>query len=818
MKFVCPLTCVIAGFHCILKTTLERGLEQYVTEPTHTSGNVLDLILCDREGLINSVRTLGRLGKSDHEMIAFEVKVEPKRAGTQRPSLNYAKANFSKMRTTLAGEDWREMDGKDVNGMWMCMKEKIQGLIENNTPIKKPRKNSSPPWMSNDIRRSIAAKRKAWRKWKETGRVRDEETYREMEKETKKNIRRRKNEWERRVVDKRNTNPKLFYLQINRARKTRDGVAPLHDNEGGIIVEPQKQAEALNRYYAQVFTRCDVPPPAPRQRTEAKISEIDITKAKVMAAIDGLKRHAAPGPDEIPPCIFHELKEEMAEPLVKLYRKSMTTGKIPDEWREATVVPIYKQKGSRSDPGNYRPVSLTNVAGKLLERVVKNELTAHVESNGLMSESQHGFRAGRSVQTNMIDFLNKTTKWLDEGRSFDVVYMDFAKAFDKVCHRRLLVKLEECGIIGEALRWLEDWLSERRQRVRVGGEYSTWEDVISSVLQGSVLGGLLFNIFVDDVDDLGVDDAAEDESSMTASGKFADDTKVARVIENQSDVNRMQEMINALSKWAKKWAMSFNAGKCKVMHFGTRNPRAKYVMDGVELGETVEERDLGIQVVDTLKPARQCAIAAKAAHFALSQIQRSFHFRRTKDLVPLYKTFVRPRLEFGVAAWNPWTEADIQCLEAVQKRLIRLLSDVAGENYEEKLQMAGLTTLKDRRERGDAIEVFKTLKRMNNINAERWFKVVGEDARPLRSNTLVDEGAEVRKENVLEIERCSLEIGKNFFVVRAAKVWNEVPEEVKKATSLNGFKNAYDAWRAKEPFTNTNPNEAARIDEHDNGN
>ena len=803
-----------------LKATLERGLEQHVVESTHVSGNVLDLILCDREGLIDSVRALGRLGKSDHEMIAFEVKVDPKRAGRQRASLNYAKANFSKMRTALAGEEWNEMDGMDVNGMWIFVKERIQRLIERDTPVKKPRKNSRPPWMNSEILRSIAAKRRAWKKWKESGREGDGDAYRAKDKETKKMIRKRKNEWERRVVEKRVINPKLFYSHINRARKTRDSVAPLKNDEGQIIVEPQKQADVLNRYYAQVFTRSDVAPPDPRRKTEAKIEKIVVTKLKVMAAIDGLKRDAAPGPDEIPPCVFHELKEELAEPLVKLFRKSMETCRIPDEWRDATIVPIYKQKGSRTDPGNYRPVSLTSVAGKLLERVVKNELTTHVESNGLMSESQHGFRSGRSVQTNMIDFLNKTTKWLDEGRSFDVVYMDFAKAFDKVCHRRLLVKLEEFGILGEVLNWLEDWLSGRRQQVRVEGEYSSWEDVISSVLQGSVLGGLLFNIFVDDVDDLDVvEDVVEDESSLMASGKFADDTKVARVTENQADVDRMQEIINSLSKWADKWAMSFNASKCKVMHFGTRNPRARYVMNGVELGETVEERDLGIQIVNTLKPSRQCAIAAKTAHFALSQIQRAFHFRRARDLVPLYKTFVRPRLEFGIAAWNPWTEADIQCLEAVQKRLVRLLSDVTGESYEEKLRVAGLTTLRDRRERGDAIEVFKTLKRMNNIDVDRWFKVVGESARPLRSNTLVEGGDEVRKENVLEIERCNLEIRKNFFVVRAAKTWNEIPEEVKKATSLNGFKNAYDAWRVKKSCTNTNPNEdAAREDEHDNGN
>ena len=608
-------------------------------------------------------------------------------------------------------------------------------------------------------------------------------------------IRRRKNGWERSIVDQRKTNPKLFYSQINRARKCRDKVAPLQDENGEITVDPKRQADILNRYYAGVFTRCSEEPPTPRRTLETKLEKIEITKEKVLAAISGIKQDAAPGPDEIPPKVIYELREELAGPMTSLFRKSMETTKIPDEWRDATIAPIFKQKGSRSDPGNYRPVSLTNVVGKIMERIVKNELTAHIEMNRLMSDSQHGFRSGRSVQTNMVDFLNSTTKWIDEGRSFDVVYLDFSKAFDKVCHRRLLVKLMEWGVMGEVLQWIGDWLSGRRQCVRVEGEYSSWEDVISSVLQGSVLGGILFNIFIDDIDET-VDKQAL-ITKLAAIAKFADDTKVARVTETEHDAQEMQKIIDGLSRWAKKWGMEFNAGKCKVMHFGNHNPRAKYFMDGLELGESSEERDLGIRIADTLKPSRQCAVAAKAAHFSLSQIQRSFHFRRKRDLVPLYKTFVRPRLEFGVAAWCPWTETDIQCLESVQRRLVRLLSDVTGKGYEEKLRDAGLTTLKERRERGDAIEVFKTLRHINNVEAERWFQVIGEDARPLRSNTCIGEDGERRKEHVLEVERSSLEIRRNFFVVRAAKAWNEIPEKVKEATTTNCFKNRYDSWRMR---------------------
>ena len=778
-----------------LAAIVERGLEQHVEEATHISGNVLDLILSDGEGMISKVRTMGRLGKSDHETIMFHMSIDAEKTAELRPYFDHRRAKYGKMREVLATEKWDELEDMDVNEMWAHIKNKLLGLMQAFTPLRNPKKGRKPPWMNRELKKKIEDKRRAWKKWKETGRERDGEEYRRKEKETKKMIKNRKNGWEKTILENRKTNPKLFFTQINRARKTRDKIAPLQ-SENGTVFEPKEKAETLNTYYAKVFTRSNVEPPTPRMRTTERLEKITITKDKVETVISLLKEDAAPGPDGIPPRLIRELRNELNGPLTKLFTASMTTRKIPDEWREASITPIYKQKGAKSDPGNYRPVSLTNVVGKLLERIVKNEIEHHLESNKLMSESQHGFRAGRSVQTNMVDFLNTTTKWLDEGRSFDVVYLDFAKAFDKVCHRRLLVKLEERGILGDVLMWLKDWLSGRRQRVRVDGEYSSFEDVLSSVLQGSVLGGILFNIYVDDIDDAVVDQI------LTAMAKFADDTKVARVVETEEDAAAMQRIIDELSRWAKTWEMSFNAEKCKIMHLGNRNPQAKYVMDGVELGTTTEERDLGIRITNTMKPSRQCAVAAKSANFALSQIQRSFHFRRKRDLVPLYKTFVRPKLEFGVAAWNPWTEADKKEIEKVQQRLIRMLSDATGDSYEEKLKDAGLTTLRDRRERGDGIEVFKTLRNINNVEESRWFRRLRDEARPLRSNTAVENGDEKRRE-VLEIENAKLEVRRNFFVVRAAKTWNELPDRIKNQRTLNGFKNAYDAWKQNKESKNT---------------
>ena len=354
------------------------------------------------------------------------------------------------------------------------------------------------------------------------------------------------------------------------------------------------------------------------------------------------------------------------------------------------------------------------------------------------------------------------------------------------------------------LKWIEDWLKGRRQRVRVEEEFSDWIEVLSSVVQGSVLGGILFDIFIDDID------MAALEAYVW---KFADDTKAAKVIETEEDGKQMQVIIDSLSAWADKWGMAFNVNKCKVLHVGRTNPKFQYYLNGEAVEAVKDEKDLGVFIEDNMKPTKQCAAAAKAANFALGQIQRSFHYRKKENLVPLYKTFVRPRLEHAVAAWSPWLESDIKCLEKIQERLIKMLSDVRGDSYEDKLKDAGLTTLKERRARGDAIQTFKVLKGFSHVSRENWFQLVSEDARPTRMNATVKSGEVVKKEAVLVVERARLETRRNFFAIRAAKKWNELPEVVKNSTSVNGFKNIYDKWRNSQPLIEDDDSEREEIND-----
>ena len=366
-----------------------------------------------------------------------------------------------------------------------------------------------------------------------------------------------------------------------------------------------------------------------------------------------------------------------------IYRKSLKLGQVPDEWKVANVVPIYK-KGSKADPGNYRPVSLTSVCCKMLESILKQDIMDHLTRNRLIRNSQHGFMKNKSCTTNLLEFMEKVTDAADKGKAVDIVYLDFAKAFDKVPTERLLKKVKAHGIGGEVLEWIRQWLKDRRQRVTVNGKLSSWQKVLSGVPQGSVLGPVLFLIFINDLD------SAVTERQIIR--KFADDTKLGQIIDSEADRAELQGCLDRLCKWARDWGMAFNVAKCHVMHIGRQNPGHTYNMDGVVLEVTREERDIGVTVTNDLKPSRQCQKAAQTAYAVLGQILRAFHFRDRHMFVNLYLQYVRPHLEFAVAAWAPWSQADIACLEKVQAKAVRAVSGLKGHSYEERLSELGLVS------------------------------------------------------------------------------------------------------------------------------
>jgi len=409
--------------------------------------------------------------------------------------------------------------------------------------------------------------------------------------------------------------------------------------------------------------------------------------------------------------------------------------------------------------------------GKILERFVRDKLMDFLEGNGLLNDSQHGFRRGRSCLTNLLAFFNTVTKGVDEGKGVDVVYLDLCKAFDMVPHGRLVAKMRGYGVGGSVLGWIAEWLRDRKQRVVLNGAKSKWSGVTSGVPQGSVLGPILFVIYVNDLD----------EKMGGNVFKYADDTKIVRVVAGWEDSRDMQRDLDIAEGWAHNWKMGFNKNKCGVLHVGYKNLDFNYQLGGTWLENIEAEKDLGVIVSRDLKGHKQCLDARNRANRMLGIIRRNVEYKNKRVIRQLYVAYVRPLLEYSVQAWAPHYSKDVRLLEGVQRRATRLVTGLGKLEYGERLREMNLFSLERRRLRGDLIEVFKLFEGKTGVDIGVFFELEG-DGR-LRGH-----------DRKLKKLGCKLDVRKYFFSNRIVDSWNKLPGEVVCSGSIGGFKRALDEY------------------------
>jgi hypothetical protein len=496
------------------------------------------------------------------------------------------------------------------------------------------------------------------------------------------------------------------------------------------------------------------------------LHDIVITVELVLSKLLKLQVNKAPGVDGIVPEILLKSAHAICNPLTTIFNASFQSGYVPVDWRRANVTAIYKQ-GPRDSPSNYRPVSLTCIACKLMESVVKQEIETHLLKCNAIKNSQHGFMKNKSCLTNLLEFLNFVDKNIDSGDAVDVIYLDFQKAFDKVPHQRLLMKLEAYGVRGRVSKWISSWLREREQRVVLNCSGSQWSSVISGVPQGSVLGPLLFIVYINDID----------SSVVCKLSKFADDTKMFNTVSSQRNVDALKADLNNLFHWSEEWQMLFNLSKCKVMHFGKHNGKASYSMGGIVLDTVDCEKDLGVIVQSDMKVTQQCIKVVKIANKILGMISRTFQYKTKPVVLRLYKSLVRPHLEYCVQAWRPHLQKDINLIENVQKRVAKMLG-VNKNRYYDKITELGLTTLETRRLRGDLIVIFKMFKGMLDVSVHDYFMVSHGSSR--------GHSCKVFKHRFLT------DVGKFCFSNRVINEWNLLTQDIIDCSTIEQFKISID--------------------------
>ena len=759
-------------------TVSDNFLHQHVKKPTRFRGtekSVLDLFFTKEEGDVRNVKVLPPVARSDHGIVIGEFICKWMNRTVPRKTKIYSRGKYDIIAREIARVNWPEIaTDLTVRELLQSYNGKYTLLANNNIPVGSQR-DYNEPWMNRSILKLWKRKNHAWKRLGVRSSRRRWDEYRHHRDRLRKAIRRSRRSHEKKIAGNARHNKRAFFKYVNSRLTVRPEITAMKTIDNGIVEEDADIAETMVSYFSTVHTnyRGEVMPEM-QDVTDKQIQDIVITPELVAGKLEKLERHKSCGSDDIHSYVLRETAKEMSVPLSLIFQKSLDEGICPEEWKCANVTPIHK-KGDRSEPSNYRPVSLTSQVCKVLESIIRDRIVEHLTENNLLNDAQHGFREGRSCLTNLLETLEQWTEIIDEGDSIDVAYLDFRKAFDLVSHEHLIYKLSKYGIRGQILNWITDFLKDRTQRVVIRGTASTLRKVTSGVPQGSVLGPILFLLFINDLP----------TELLTRLSLFADDSKLfSRILSKKSKLGNengtitLQEDLDKVTKWAEKWKMEFNVDKCKIMHLGHNNPKNPYRMGEATLGTTEEEKDLGVLIDNRLDFGKHIKTIVARANRVLGMIRVSFVCMNIPMFLNLYTAQVRPLLEYCVQVWSPHKRTYIKLIERVQRRATKLVPQLREKSYDERLEALGLPRLVDRRIRGDMIETYKIMTGKDKLEKRRLFQMA-----TLR-------GRSHSKKLYRKYSR--LNVRKYWFSQRVVAKWNKLSLEEVTADKTSCFKARYD--------------------------
>ena len=736
--------------------------------------------------MVTDLQLLSPLGKSDHSVITFKIKCQRDQS-TPVLKTYYQKGNYEKMKEMFNNSGWKEKFETipdDVEAQWKFFRDIYTKAEEECIPKKMVyingnfSKKFSMPLDSKNLRK-IKRKNRIWSKMRKKLASEEEQLeYRRLRNQVRCLTRKATKLLEKSVAKQAKSNPKAFWKFTQSKLKTRSGIPDLLiDKKNKIYTKTdQEKADTFSDQFSSVFTTepdtNELPDFEERKYKEA-IDTLEITNEMVKNKLKKIKVNKSPGPDNIHPRVLHEISDSITDIVTCIFSTSIRTHTLPNEWKHARVSALYK-KESKSLPLNYRPVSLTSILCKVLESIIRDRVVTHMRENNLFSSKQFGFIGGRSTTLQLLHVLDIWSQILDQGGCFDVLYCDFMKAFDKVPHRRLVYKVSKYGIKGDILGWIESFLSHRTQCVVVGDSHSKTMPVTSGIPQGSVLGPLLFVLYINDLADI--------VAEGTFIFLFADDTKAFRHIKTIEDQKILQRDIHSLTKWSDIWLLKFHPDKCVVMQMGKSCMECKYEMkfddECLILPKSKCEKDLGVQVDEKLNFEVHMNEKIKKANKVLAIVRRTFTHMDPVIFTQIFKGLVRPNLEYAQSVWSPHSKKMIKDVEDVQRRASKLVPGLKVLEYPERLKRLKLPTLAYRRVRGDMIEVYKLLATSNGY--DRTIPCL------LTLNNRSSHWSHSKQLYHLGSNRDILHFN---FSRRVQDTWNNLPEEVVCAKNDKGEEN-----------------------------
>ena len=744
----------------------KNNMTQLVTKGTHVSGHTLDLVLAPVNNNITKLTVNEPLTNScDHLKINIVLDIQHCSSNAKLVKKNFYNADYEQINRFLRNIDWDSVLNQDnIDMNYDRFISVLHESIDRFVPDKiYSRKTKIPKYLKS----IILKKKRLYRLSKSNIAAKTE--YQKAEKLYKKLARKHRDEQAQRVLSSGNS--KLFFGFMNKRLKSKSFIPPLlKPSDMSVVTDRLEKADLLNSCFSESFQPDDDDidhTVLPDSSCIRGMPAINITFEDIECAIRSLKSNVSGTPEEIPALFVKMTCASLLAPLKIIFNQTLSQGEVPLFWKKAIVVPLHK-KGLRSLPCNYRPVSLTSVFCRLLEKIICRSITEHFKINHLNFPSQHGFIERRSTLTNQLLMMDVITNNYDLNIQTDMILLDFSKAFDVVPHKKLVTLLRSFQIQDNIVTWIKNLLSSRTQQTLVDGKLSTSLKVLSGVPQGSVIGPLLFSIYLYNL----LQKLRQIEHVHTFA--FADDLKIL-----SSNQSKLEEALKIVESWCDIFKLKLNPSKSEHLSFKTKHQHIfKIYSDDVKQVE--DTKDLGIIINNKLKWELHIRKIKSKAISMSWMILRTFRCQSLKPYISAYKTFVRPLLEYNSPVWNSCNMSDLKSLEQVQKMFTRILlqrQNIRYDGYAERLKILNLENLELRRLHFDLIFTFKIINNLVDLSIDQFFIPVATTYN-LRQHKFALKLPNTPKTNIMI----------KSFKYRVIKCWNSLPENVVTADTLNIFK------------------------------
>lgn len=751
-------------------------LIQHVLQPTHLCGSTLDLLFCTLQGSCNmeSLEICPPFSDTcDHSSVSVTIACHTS-SRVSSPNIlspDFKRADYTKINEELQQVAWQNIIiscGDNVQLLYDSLCQQLQLLINQHVP---PISFTNKPNKPTYIRKLLKEKKKLYQLCKSDSKVKPE--YQKISKNYDKAVLQWYESYENSLSE--NRNPSKFYIYAKNKLKLKPEIPPLRKHNNQLAITDIEKADALNSTFHSVYKTddgndlnlpCKILP-------QQYMKNVTVDFSDVSKAIQMIPDKLSQSPDGIPAYFLKRVAHSILDILLCLFNLSLILSVIPSQWSSAIIVPIHK-KGSRDLPCNYRPISLTCVLCRVLEYIIAEKLRYHLHSYNLLSSNQFGFLPSRSTCSQLLTVLNNWFCNYDSNIITHVVYTDIAKAFDSVSHSKLVSVLRSYGVQCNVLEWIKSFLSNRVQKVCINGSFSATLPVISGVPQGSVLGPLLFIVYIDDIVNLVCSCTSTDASSVFL---YADDAKLFNC-----NASQLQHDLDNLASWLFRRQLFLSPPKCQHLAITKKlsNVPSKFFIGIKHVSQADTVIDLGVNISYNLKWYHHICRVQHIASLCAYRVLHCFSSKNVWTLLRAYFTYIRPKLEYNTPVWSPYLKKDIITIESVQRHFTRQICircNISFCSYKDRLEKFNIKSLEYRRHEYDLILMYKICHNLSDLNFHNFFSY-RKSAYNLRQHSWTIQSYSDPKHNQFQ----------NFFTNRIPKIWNKLPEDIVSAPSLSSFK------------------------------